>query len=94
MGDINTYPDGEEENYDAASLLLDNPKVNSMVHPMSQGGVVISPAARFNTLSDLRVDYVLPPRERGQPFSGRDLVRGHLDCRKSPNKLRITRWSG
>ncbi|MEC9488214.1 MAG: endonuclease/exonuclease/phosphatase family protein, partial [Halanaerobium sp.] len=57
MGDMNANP-GEKDNYDAASLLLDHPLINSTVLPVSQGGIM--KGTPYNTSSGLQIDYVLP----------------------------------
>ncbi len=62
MGDMNASPGGAD-NFQAANLLIENPEMNTSTFPMSQGGIDISSSARFNTLSDLRVDYVLPSKD-------------------------------
>ncbi len=62
MGDMNASPGGAD-NFQAAKLLINNPEMNTSTFPMSQGGIDIGAAARFNTMSDLRVDYVLPSEE-------------------------------
>ncbi len=62
MGDMNASPGGAD-NFKAANLLIENPEMNTSTFPMSQGGIDISAASRFNTLGDLRVDYVLPSKD-------------------------------
>lgn len=59
MGDMNANP-GEKDNYNAAALLLDNPRINSEVLPVSQGGINKGIGSRCNTSGGLHLDYVLP----------------------------------
>ena len=69
MGDMNASPGGAD-NFEAARLLIENTGMNTSTFPMSQGGIDIGASARFNTMSDLRVDYVLPSEEIGIKGSG------------------------
>ncbi len=59
LGDMNAAPD-EEENFQAASQLLDNSEINTEVLPMSQGGIDIGPQSRHFTTGARQIDYVLP----------------------------------
>ena len=62
MGDMNASPGGAD-NFEAANLLIEHPDLNTSVFPMSQGGIDIGAGARYNTLDDLRIDYVLPTED-------------------------------